>query len=387
MLKGFNNQGNNITSGKYSTTPETKDIAPEKPERRREKILISRAEPGMELAADVYTHGNQVILNAGSILDAQKISKIMFYSVDAITVYVNEEDTSEAPATFTEQLKSSVEFREFSVKYDSIVDSLKESIDMLAGNETKIDDEKIFGKINEMILGSGSNTGVFNMLHCIRDFDEVTFVHSVNVALICNCFGRWLGILGDELKVLTIAGLFHDFGKTMIPREIIMKPDTLTPDEYEIIKTHTLRGYNLLKRKELDDRVKLAALQHHERCDGSGYPFGRKGNEIEPFSMIVAIADVYDAMTCDRTYRPRLCPFEVIKSFEKDMGSKYDPKFMVPLLEQISQVYMNHTVKLTDGSVGTVIMTSRELTKPIVRVDDIFVDLTRKRDIAISEIL
>ncbi|MCR5684564.1 MAG: HD-GYP domain-containing protein [Lachnospiraceae bacterium] len=351
-----------------------------------ERILISRAMPGMELARDIYSRNNQVILNAGSVLDAQKISKIMFYAVDTITVY--KQATSESGMTLTQQLKNSVEFREFTQNYDNTVSALKDQMNKVITENAELDEDFLVGEVDRMIMATGGKSRIFNMLHCIRDYDELTYMHSVNVSLICNCFAKWLGMNEDEQRVLTLAGLLHDVGKTAIPREILHKPDSLTPEEYAIVKTHTIKGYDSIKEKHIDDRIKMAVLQHHERADGSGYPYGKTADQIDNFAMITAIADVYDAMTSDRIYRPRICPFEVVRSFENDGYSKFDPQFLVPLLEQISEVYMNHTVRLSDDKVGKIVlMNKQELSKPIVQVDDTFVDLSRQRGVKISEIL
>lgn len=351
-----------------------------------ERILISRAMPGMELARDIYSRSNQVILNAGSILDAQKISKIMFYSVDTIAVYAQPRNDSKQ--TMTQQLKNSVEFREFTRNYDSAVGALKSTVNAVLTENAEFDSELLVSEVDKMVIASGSKTNLFNMLHCIRDYDEMTYMHSVNVSLICNCFAQWLSMSEDERRMLTLAGLMHDVGKTLIPREIILKPDALTEQEYTTVKTHTLRGYELLKTRKVDDRIKMVALQHHERADGSGYPFGKTGDQIDSYAMIVAIADVYDAMTSDRIYRPRICPFEALRQLQCDEISKYDPRFLIPLLEQISEVFMNHTVKLSNDQVGKIVLSNRsELDKPVVQVDDIFVDLSRQRNLRITELL
>lgn len=359
-------------------------MEPSKPERSIERIPISRAVPGMELAKDIYSRTDQMVLGRGSVLDAQKISKIMFYSVDTITVY---KMATESERTLTEQLKSSVEFREFSQRYDKTVTSFKDSMNKVIAENREIDGEELVGEVEDIIEQTGNNSRIFNMLHCIRDYDEMTYVHSMNVSLICNCFARWLNMSKDEIRTLTLGGLLHDIGKISVPKDVLLKPDTLTNDEYEIIKTHTTRGYEILRDKKIDDKIKMIALQHHERADKTGYPYGKSGNEVEPYSMIVAIADVYDAMTSDRVYRPRLCPFDVIQNFE-DGNYKYNAGYLIPLLEQITEVYINHTVRLSNDAVGKVVMINRtELAKPVIQVQNEFLDLTKYRKLKIQEVL
>lgn len=355
------------------------------PEVKYVHIPISHARPGMVVAKDVYTRSNQVILNAGTVLDAHSISRIMFYSIDSVFVLPFEEEHTDS---LVGQVQDSFDFREFTKRYDEAVDEVKATMEMIISGKKEICQDKLIEKIENIIMTSNSKGGIFTMLHCIRSYDEVTYMHSVNVALIGNCFGKWLSMSEEDQRILTLSGLLHDIGKTCIPKEILLKPDSLTQAEYEIVKTHTLRGYDTLRDKKIDDRVKLVALQHHERSDRSGYPYGKSAEDLEPFSMIIAIADVYDAMTSDRVYRPGICAFDVIKSFEDNGLTKYNPKYLMPLLEQISNVYINHTVRLTDDSVGKVVlMNNRNLSRPVVQIDDIFVDLAKNRDLKITEVL
>lgn len=173
-----------------------------------------------------------------------------------------------------------------------------------------------------------------------------------------------------------------------IPNRIIAKPDKLTKEEFRMIKIHTIRGYNILKNKKLDPRIKHAALMHHERCDGSGYPYGFYAEQIDSFAKLVAIADVYDAMTCARVYRGPLCPFEVITLFETEGYTKYDPKYIMTFLEGIAQTYIHNTVKLNDGAVGEIVLINKmELSRPIIKVGDEFIDLNKRRDLQIVSLV
>ena len=144
----------------------------------------------------------------------------------------------------------------------------------------------------------------------MRDVDDLTYVHSMNVALIASVIGKWMGYNQEKIKVLTLAGLMHDIGKLLIPEKILNKPGNLTDNEYEIMKKHVNLGYEQVKNKFMPMSVKEAILLHHEKCDGTGYPFGLKSDKIPETAKIIAIADVYDAMTSSRIYRAPICPFE-----------------------------------------------------------------------------
>jgi HD-GYP domain-containing protein (c-di-GMP phosphodiesterase class II) len=192
----------------------------------------------------------------------------------------------------------------------------------------------------------------------------------------------------EETRILTQAGLLHDIGKMLIPKDIIKKPARLTEDEFEEIKLHSIKGYQVLKDLNIDIRVKYAALMHHERCDGSGYPNGFKSNQIEDFSKIVAIADVYDAMTSNRTYRNAICPFDVVENFERDGFLKFDPGYLMIFLERIIQSYLHNAVRLSDGREGEVVMINKlSLSRPVIRCGSTFVDLSKEQKLTIEAIL
>lgn len=227
------------------------------------------------------------------------------------------------------------------------------------------------------------------MLMCIRDLDDMTYVHSLNVSLICNLFGCWLKLPKEECDNLILAGLLHDIGKMMVPKVLLTKPDKLTPAEFTAVKAHSLYGYNILKNLPLTPPVKLAALMHHERCDGTGYPMGLTADKIDSFAKIVAIADVYDAMTAARVYRGPICPLEVIGLFESEGLKKYDPKYLLTFLEGVMYTYLHHTVILSTGEKAEIIMLNRgTISRPVVRTEsNQFIDLAKNPSITILGII
>ena len=148
-------------------------------------------------------------------------------------------------------------------------------------------------------------------------------------------------------------------------------------------------GYELLKPLPLDAHIKLAALSHHERCDGTGYPNGLTTNDIDPYARVVAIADVYDAMTTARSYRAPLCAFQVIANFERDGLQKYDTKCVLAFLNRIAGTYQNHRILLSDGrSANIVMLNDKQLSRPIVQLDDgSCIDLSTAGDLHIQAVL
>ena len=265
---------------------------------------------------------------------------------------------------------------------------LEESIGRILEKQDGEDIVHLVNDVGSLVESSGNSMHLMGMLQCIRSYEDLIYVHSMNVALICYVFADWLHMNKEEKELLIIAALLHDIGKTSIPKDVLSKKEKLTDDEFELIRKHPMEGYNLLRNTGIDDRVKQGILQHHERCDGTGYPYHNVSANICDFAKIIAIADVYDAMTCNRTYRQGICPFIVIDVLEKEGYQKYDPKFLLPFLERISQCYINSKVLLSNGCQGEVIMLNpQQLARPVIKVGDEYVNLAENHYVSIEAVL
>ena len=350
--------------------------------------------PGMITAEDVYTYNNQLILPRGLVLTDRTITKLEFYSIINVRV---EDDMSEeylaspeAPEnlSYSEKIKKSPQFIEFKARFDEEVPKFKNMLDSVAGRNSDLDLNSLLDCINEILTSSDGYLNVFDMLHNMRQYDDLTYVHSINVALICNVFSRWLKFTEEQTRLATLCGLLHDIGKISIPENIIKKPAKLTDNEYTVVKKHTLEGYNILRTFDIPEAIMNAALMHHERCDGSGYPFGIRNSKIDMYAKMVAIADVYDAMTSARVYRGPMCPFKVVEIFESEGLQKYETHFIMTFLENIVNTYMLQRVKLSDGRIGDVVFINRSaLAKPTIKSGDEFIDLSTLPDVYIEAII
>lgn len=171
----------------------------------------------------------------------------------------------------------------------------------------------------------------------IEQRDPYTSGHCEGVARLSQAIGAELGLPEDRLTGLYVCGILHDIGKLSVPAEILVKPGKLSDLEMELIKTHPMAGYQILKDIDFPWEVAKVALQHHERIDGSGYPKGLKGDEIVPEARIVAVADVVDAKTHNRPYRPALGMDEALKEIERNKGVKYDPEVVEACLRVLGK--------------------------------------------------
>lgn len=350
--------------------------------------------PGMVTAEDVYTYNNQLILPRGLVLTDKTITKLEFYSIINVRIedgmskeYMENPDAPE-DVSYSEKVKRSPQFIEFKDRFEREVPKFQNMLDSVIRKGQRLNVDSLLGCVDELLISQDGYLNVFDMLHNMRQYDDMTYVHSINVALICNVFARWLKMTPEETRMATLCGLLHDIGKISIPENIIKKPAKLTESEYSIVKKHTLEGYNVLRKYDIPESVMNAALMHHERCDGSGYPFGIRNAKIETYAKMVAIADVYDAMTSARIYRGPMCPFKVIELFESEGLQKYDTRFIMTFLENIVNTYMLHRVKLNDGRTGDVVFVNRSsLAKPTIRTPDGFLDLSAHPELYIEAII
>lgn len=353
------------------------------------RIRADQAEAGMVVATDVYTTSNQLVITKGTMLDDRMITKLRFYNVYGLFVFKREAfHTDIKEESYIDMLRSTSEFKKFNRSYVDSVSSVEDKFNSILNKQEGIDIDGMIKEVDNVLKEGRNGAHLFEMLHGIRDYDDMTYVHSLNVSLICSIFAGWLKFSKEETRVLTLAGLLHDVGKMLIPKEIITKADKLSDKEYEIVKTHTVKGYQALKDYNIDIRVKYAALMHHERSDGYGYPNGFRSDQIEEFAKIVAIADVYDAMTSNRRYRKAICPFDVIENFERDGFLKFDPGYLMTFMERIVQSYLHNMVRLSDGREGEVVMINKlSLSRPVIRTGETFVDLSKEHQLTIDTII
>lgn len=359
------------------------------------RVMTSELLPGMILAENVYTYNNdQLILPKGFTLNDKAIAKLEFYST--INVLVEDElapdaefrNPDEDSLSYAQRLRQTQEFKLFKADFENASSEFANAINDVVKNNNPLDVNQLAAPIFSLIESGHGPSNIFDMLHSLRQYDDATYVHCINVALISNIIGQWMKMSDSDVQLLTQAGLLHDVGKLLIPGNIISKPAKLTASEYSLVQTHPQEGYKILKNLDLNQHVKNAALMHHERCDGSGYPLHLTASQIDPFAKIVAIADVYDAMTSARVYRGPLCPFVAISLFESEGLQKYDADTIMTFLVNIVNTYLLNRVKLSNGLEGDIVFINRDhLSKPTIRVGDRYIDLSITPDLYITEII
>lgn len=354
------------------------------------KLKISELLPGMILAEDIYTYNNQCILAKGTTLTDNLIMRLEFYSILNAKVEDETADSKsvEEELSYFEQLRKTRNYIEFKVHFDHSVDSLRQKLENLADGNVDLNVSTLLDSTLELIGSANGSHNILDMLHNMRQYDDSTYAHSLNVALICYMLAKWLHMGEEQVNIATVCGLLHDVGKIKIPDSIIKKPAKLTVDEFEVIKTHPIEGFQMLQSYVMNSHIPNAALMHHERCDGSGYPQGLTADRIDMYAKIVAIADVYEAMTAPRIYRGPLCPFQAIAMFEYEGFQKYDPVYMLTFMENIVNTYLRTRVRLNNNAVGEVVFVNKEfLSRPVVKVGSTFHDLSKEQHLYIESLL
>lgn len=358
------------------------------------QIPIAALTPGMVTAEDIVSYDHETIVPGGIILTENIISRLEGYSI----YYAQIEDNlivdlstpmadaallaqgasiphlynTEPSAQDSSKFSANRTFQRFSQGFARCAEHFESSLTKSLYRNEPFRANEILKEAMALLHQNRQEVSVFDMLLSMHNTEDSVYSHCIDVALICNVLSRWLHFSEADQMMATACGLFHDVGKIMLPSGVLQKPGKLTPDEFEIVKTHTTEGFHLLGRcSNIPDPVKNAALMHHEKCDGSGYPYGLTGDDIDRFSKIVTIADIFDAMTSKRVYRAAMCPFSVIKYFEDDGIQKYEIKYILTFLENVSNAYLNHKVTLSNGMKGNVIFINPgSFSKPVVRTED-----------------
>ncbi len=215
-------------------------------------------------------------------------------------------------------------------------------------------------KIVEVIEREGGRTATILLLESLREYDDYTFTHSVNVAVITAAIAKNLGLGDDFVDAAAHASLLHDIGKIYVPRAIIHKTGRLTPSEWQAMKRHPVDGERILREERLDLVTRRVAFEHHMRHDLAGYPTPKDGFAAHTASEIVRIADSYDALTTKRPYRRQISPYEAIRLMEKGSGSEFRSDYFAAFMRALGNIPIGSMVRLITGETAIVIGMSGE---------------------------
>lgn len=327
---------------------------------------------GSPLNRDIFTANGLMVIPKGHVLTEEHIHKLI-----SLNIPLSLEDVVKETKEITTE-----------INIENAVIMVKEIFEE-ARLTKKIPILELRNHIMPTIFETMEQCNVVTLFNQLAATDDYTFRHNIGVGVIATMIGKWLNLSETDLSLLTMAATLHDIGKMIIPQEMINKPDKLTNDEFSVMKKHTVYGYEILQNNiGISKRVAIVALQHHERIDGSGYPFGIEGDKIDLFSKIVAVADVFHAMTSRRSYHEASPVYEILRQLKHEAFGKLDPFIVYTFLHHMMHVMIGCEVILTDGSRGNIVMINpQDPINPLVRRDSEFIDLSYARDLNIEKVV
>ncbi len=356
-------------------------------------IRLEDAKPDMILARDIVTVSGQMLMPKETPVAAVNPDYIRSKGIDYI--YVKDFSVSSAPVIppqpFTQMTLPVTErkdFQEFSTVYENVTGITKQYITAICKG-TSVTAMDMTRSIDHIMSNLQRKSDIVSFISCIKEKDEAMYTHSNNVSLLCNLFGRWLGLNEVDLLNLTTAGMLHDIGKTQLPVYLLNRNTELTQTQNFEYFSHPMLGYELVQELDIPESIKLAVLMHHERMDGTGYPVGLKDTRISDMAKIIYICNTYDNLTTGRNNKPGQSPFDVLRTFETSGYTEMDPKYLLIFIRNIAFALVGNWVLLSNNEEAKVFFINHNsLSRPIVHTaTGNVIDLSMEKGISITKLL
>jgi len=360
-------------------------------------MSIESVETGMRLGKPVYSEDGRLLVGRGLVLNDYFLKSLQDRGITMIYIYDKDTDDIIPKENISEVVRGATikDLKDLFTDVEDMIEKEVKDNSLSAVEEAVASDQfiKMFGTnpafqklqsdvnniVDELISGD-----VTLGLNSIKTYDNYTFQHSIDVAIVAIMISRKIGLPTKRLRELGLGCLLHDMGKIFIPADIVNKPGKLTEKEFDAIKMHPNIGYELAKGvASIGILPPHVAFQHHEKQDGGGYPRGLKGNNklgiskeprtIHLYGSITAVADVYDALSSDRPYRKAMSPEKVIKIM-KDMSESHLNRSVLRYFFSITPVYPVGTiVRVKSGEylnhIGIVsTLNPSDYERPVIRI-------------------
>lgn len=328
-------------------------------------VPIEYLRPNMVLAKDIYLHVstsyNPPLLTKGQPLTEPYIKKIALYNVTGVYIESAFADDIVAGESLDKKLR------------ERAVSDIKTIFKDFKKNKLSLQHaqmEKMMSLAKDLVFDILSKDEYMVDLIELKSYDDYTYHHSLCVSILAIATGISLGLNKSVLDEIALCALMHDIGKMAVPIEIINKPSSLTPEEYDVIKLHPMNAVNFLKEKHLASNSVIAGIEHHhEKYNGTGYPHGIKGDEIPLYARIISVCDVYDALTSNRPYKKQCFPSEAIEYIMGCADVHFDYDIVTAFLKNIAAYPVGTCVALSNGEIAVVVRNHREaILRPIVRL-------------------
>ena len=329
-------------------------------------ISVEDLQPGMILARSLVNDDMIVVLSADTALTKAHITRLNFLNIPV--VYIKDDNDirfgvgSESPL-FNKG-------NAFAKEYTGVVNTAQKLFNEIgSGKGEQV--EVARNVVQQSVIPMTKNSGVIDFLFDLNHLASDVYNHSLRVSIMAGVIAKWLHFGPKKTRDIVLAGFLHDIGKSRFPERLQGKNVAkLKGDDYDTYMKHTTDGHHILNTMEgLSEGVRLAAMQHHERMDGSGFPFNCTGADIHEYARIIAIADIYDNMTTEREGYVKQTPFHAISYITKHLYTSLDPVVAVPVLTRIKDAFLGSRVILSNGLGGIIVAFPGDFAgRPIVSV-------------------
>ncbi len=342
------------------------------------RVHVTDLKPGDTLSSDTFNSFGIHIMQKGHTLHSSDISKLLQHGVDYVTIENTPVASSVPSAPHTlEQAK---------VKFDAALEGF-ETLFLSAAARGEFDGSQVDDMLEPLMEELHTQKDVVSVLFVLNDTNNYTYTHSLQVGMLSYYLAVWLGYTEQEAYLAGRAGYLHDVGKAQVPADILNKPGKLTAEEFEWMKKHTIFGHDLIMKSTGDELSALVALQHHERADGKGYPNKLMLDDIHPYSRIVAVADIYSAMTTNRVYQSKQELLKVLKELHRMSFGQLHPESTQTFIRHMLPNMIGKHVKLNSGETGKIIMTNpSDYFRPLIETKQGFKDLAIETELEIEDI-
>jgi HD-GYP domain-containing protein (c-di-GMP phosphodiesterase class II) len=335
-------------------------------------VHVADLKSGDVISRDVFNGYGLFVLPAGTQLSESEIAKLLQHHIDYVDI---EPRRGYVPSALL--LKPMFEH---AVSGNESL--FREALETGLVRQEQI--EEVYRPLTDKL---SEERDVVSILLLLNSESEYTFNHSVRVGILAYYIAKWLGWNEEEALSVSKAGFLCDIGKCRIDPALLNKSEPLTEEELRKVRRYPIYGYEIVKRSFRDEVMAKAVLQHLERMDGSGHPYGIKGEDIHIAARVVAVADVCSAMVSTSTYRERRDLLHVLRELHRLSFNELDPTVVHTFIRRLLPFFVGKTAVLSNGESGVIVMTNpTDFFRPLVRCGDTFIDVFRRMDLEVVDI-
>lgn len=349
---------------------------------------VNELEPGMVLIQDVLNNFDTVVLSAGTVLTAGNITNLQSMDIDFVFVE-GEEEVIEVDSDYLQPV-ANAKTREVTrlEKFEICVQYYKAMYETVQAGGV-IDHMDVFEVVKDLVQEFYKYDDIFSVLGKMKSDEEYEYTHTTSMSIISILLAKWLKLPHQKIYALAQAAYLADIGKAMIPQEVLDKTGELSADELMMLQSHVMMTQDILERSGgFSGEIIHIAASHHERLNGTGYPYSMNKEGINQLSRIIAVADTYHALLSNRPYREAYTIFEATEMLWNMSYNELDPSVIERLVKFITSFWVGGQVMLSNGMKGEVIMANQyDRFRPLVKVENGFIDLSRDRSCKIVDVI